>query len=73
MHKKQEALHCPDTASWASPAGRPMPLFPNQQGTRTARQGVWFILKSCLAHSDLDPSINLQMLRNIHFRLDPCN
>ena len=71
MHENHGSLHSPDTDSWASPADRPVPLFPNRQGARMTRQGVWAILKSCLKRSDLDPSINLQVLRNTHFRHNP--
>lgn len=73
MRENHISLHSPDTDSWTSPADTdmPVPLFPNRQGTRMTRQGVWSILKSCLERSDLDPSINLQVLRNTHFRHNP--
>ena len=73
MQANHTSLHSPDTDSWTSPAeaDMPVPLFPNRQGTRMTRQGVWSILKSCLKRSDLDPSINLQVLRNTHFRHNP--
>ena len=73
MQTNHASLYGPDTDSWTSPANAdgPVPLFPNRQGTRMTRQGVWSILKSCLDRSDLDLSINLQMLRNTHFRHNP--